>query len=216
MLDPEIADLRQEYNRGGLRRSDVGNNPFAFFRQWLDDAKRAGMLEPNAMTLSTVNSDGEPSARIVLLKALDDQGFVFFTNYDSRKGGDIASTGKASLVFWWDKLERQVRITGRVEKVAPEDSVNYFASRPRASQLGAVASPQSRVVDGREALEGELAAAEAEFSGRDVERPEHWGGYRVIPDEVEFWVGRRSRLHDRVLCKRSGGSDEWLLSRLGA
>ncbi len=214
MIDPEIAELRQEYNRGGLRRSDIGSDPLEFFRQWLSDARGAGQLEPNAMTLATVNASGDPSARIVLLKALDNNGFVFFTNYDSQKGQEIAETHNAALVFWWDKLERQVRITGRVAKIDEQSSTDYFQSRPRASQLGAVASPQSAVVAGREDLETRLASAEAEFAGRDVVRPGHWGGYRLIPEEIEFWVGRRSRLHDRILCCRDG--EGWQLSRLGA
>ena len=214
MIDPEIANLRQEYNKGGLRRSDVNHDPIALFRLWLADAREAGQLEPNAMTLATVTDTGEPAARVVLLKNVDAGGFVFFTNYDSDKGQQIAATGRATLVFWWDKLERQVRISGAVEKVSAQDSIDYFRSRPRASQLGAVASPQSRLVDGREELESRLMAAEAEFAGQDVSRPEHWGGYRVVPESIEFWVGRRSRLHDRILCTRSG--DEWQLSRLGA
>jgi len=214
VIDPEIANLRQEYNKGGLRRSDVNHDPIALFRLWLADAREAGQLEPNAMTLATVTDTGEPAARVVLLKNVDAGGFVFFTNYDSDKGQQIAATGRATLVFWWDKLERQVRISGAVEKVSAQDSIDYFRSRPRASQLGAVASPQSRLVDGREELESRLMAAEAEFAGQDVSRPEHWGGYRVVPESIEFWVGRRSRLHDRILCTRSG--DEWQLSRLGA
>ena len=214
MIDPEIANLRQDYNKSGLRRADVLANPLEQFNLWLSDALEVGQIEPNAMTLATVNDSGRPSARMVLLKTVDESGFVFFTNYSSRKGAELAQNPLASLVFWWDKLERQVRIEGRIEKVSDADSSEYFQSRPRGSQLGAVASPQSEVVDTREILEARLSAAEQQYADQDIPRPEHWGGYRLVPDNLEFWVGRRNRLHDRVVYLRQG--DGWALQRLGA
>jgi pyridoxamine 5'-phosphate oxidase len=207
-----LADLRTHYASGALDEADAPAAPFAFFARWFEDALAAGTPEPNAMVLSTVDAAGQPSARVVLLKGLDETGFLFFTNYGSRKGRDIAADARVALTFWWPPLERQVRVEGRAAPVDAETSDAYFATRPRGSQLGAVASPQSAVVAGRTVLEDRLAEAEARFEGRPVERPAHWGGYRVVPHAVEFWQGRPSRLHDRLRYTRDG--DAWRVERL--
>jgi pyridoxamine 5'-phosphate oxidase len=207
-----LADLRTHYASGALDEADAPAAPFALFARWFEDALAAGTPEPNAMVLSTVDAAGQPSARVVLLKGLDETGFLFFTNYGSRKGRDIAADARVALTFWWPPLERQVRVEGRAAPVDAETSDAYFATRPRGSQLGAVASPQSAVVAGRTVLEDRLAEAEARFEGRPVERPAHWGGYRVVPHAVEFWQGRPSRLHDRLRYTRDG--DAWRVERL--
>lgn len=207
-----LADLRAHYASGALDEADAPAAPFALFARWFEDALAAGTPEPNAMVLSTVDAAGQPSARVVLLKGLDETGFLFFTNYRSRKGHDIAADARVALTFWWPPLERQVRVEGRAAPIDAETSDAYFATRPRGSQLGAVASPQSAVVAGRTVLEERLAEAEARFEGRPVERPAHWGGYRVVPHAVEFWQGRPSRLHDRLRYTRDG--DAWRVERL--
>jgi pyridoxamine 5'-phosphate oxidase len=207
-----LADLRTHYASGALDEADAPAAPFALFARWFEDALAAGTPEPNAMVLSTVDAAGQPSARVVLLKGLDETGFLFFTNYGSRKGRDIAADARVALTFWWPPLERQVRVEGRAAPVDAETSDAYFATRPRGSQLGAVASPQSAVVAGRTVLEDRLAEAEARFEGRPVERPAHCGGYRVVPHAVEFWQGRPSRLHDRLRYTRDG--DAWRVERL--
>jgi len=206
-----IADIRQEYMRAGLREKDAAADPIVQFERWFDDVLRADLPLPNAMTLATANAAGRPSARVVLLKGVDMRGFVFYTNYASRKGAELAANPYASLVFAWAPLERQVRIDGAIEKVSAEESDEYFASRPLGSRLGAWASPQSQVVTDRFALAKKVGAIVLRY-GRNPPRPPHWGGYRVLPEAIEFWQGRRNRLHDRLLYTREAGA--WKIVRL--
>ena len=207
------ADLRQTYRRADLTEAEALDDPMAQFRRWFDDALASGTHEPNAMTLATVDGQGQPSARIVLLKGIEPDGFVFYTNYDSRKGQELDAQGRAALVFWWPPLERQVRVEGRVERVDAAESDAYFARRPHGSQLGALATPQSQPVPDRAALEQRLRDLEARFpEGTSVPRPAHWGGYCVVPTAVEFWQGRPNRLHDRLRYTRHG--DAWTRERL--
>ena len=212
-MDSSIADLRQNYSRAGLSAADLNADPIAQFGVWFQQALDADLLEPNAMTLATATSDGKPTARIVLLKGVDERGFVFYTNYESQKGQQLIANPYAALVFLWDKLERQVRIEGKVVKLSKEESTEYFHSRPKASQLGAIASDQSRVIPNREVLEQKLAELETKYQDETVPKPEHWGGFRVIPDRLEFWQGRPSRLHDRLVYQIQGGSS-WEIERL--
>eukprot|EP00741_Cyanophora_paradoxa_P019641 tig00021135_g18959.t1 len=207
----DVAALRKDYRFGGL--TEVDPNPFKQFELWLKMAVEAQCPEPNAMTIATCTPEGRPSARMVLLKGFDERGFILFTNYGSRKGGELDSNPFASLVFWWAELERQVRIEGRVERVSPAESDEYFYSRPVSSQLGAIVSEQSRPIAAREALEARLKQLEEEYRETGPRRPEHWGGYRVVPDAIEFWQGRPSRLHDRIkFTKQADGS--WRTERL--
>lgn len=208
-----IADIRKDYILASLDERHIGDDPLSFFRKWFSEAEQSQITEINAMTLSTVDASGKPHARIVLLKGLDDQGFVFFTNYDSAKGTDIAANPNVALVFFWKELERQVRIEGIVEKVASEESDAYFNSRPPGSRLGAWASPQSKEIPGREILDTNYNKYEKEFSDIEIPRPPHWGGYRVLPGRIEFWQGRSSRMHDRILFTLQA-QGKWEKSRL--
>ena len=212
-MDKTVADLRKDYTLEGLSETEINPNPFIQFKKWFEQALAAQLPEPNAMTLATATPDGQPSARMVLLKDFDERGFVLFTNYNSHKGQELAANPQAALVFWWAELERQVRIVGTVEKISPEQSDSYFEMRPPNSRLGAWASNQSQVIVGREVLERQLQEFQDKYKNQEVPRPPHWGGYRVIPRELEFWQGRSSRLHDRLLYT---GKDNniWKIERL--
>jgi pyridoxamine 5'-phosphate oxidase len=209
-----IAELRRDYRRAALTEKDVDPDAMRQFERWLEEAIAAALPEPTAMALATVDASGRPDARIVLLKGADAHGFVFFTNYESRKGAELSLRPAATLLFHWVELERQVRVEGAVSKVSAEESDRYFATRPRDARLGAWASPQSRVIADRGWLERELAAARERFAGigENVPRPPHWGGYRVAPDAIEFWQGRESRLHDRLRYRRDASL--WRIERL--
>ena len=207
----KLADIRKDYKLESLDESDVSASPFDQFDKWFGDATKAELPEPNAMTLATCDASGRPSARIVLIKGYDERGIVFFTNYQSRKGQDLAANNRAALLFFWPELERQVRIEGRVETVSAADSDAYFQSRPVASRIGVWASPQSQVLPSRTELEARFAAFSAEH-GENPPRPAYWGGYRVVPVFYEFWQGRRNRLHDRICYRLANG--KWKLERL--
>jgi len=207
-----IPDLRHEYVQAGLDEQSAAADPFKQFERWFDAATAAGLHLPNALILATADARGMPSARAVLLKGYDESGFVFYTNYSSRKGRELTANPHACLLFSWVELERQVRIEGPVQKVSASESDAYFASRPLGSRLGAWASPQSETVPNRAALEARFADAQRRF-GDAVPRPPHWGGYRVIPHAMEFWQGRENRLHDR-LCYRREGDAQWTIERL--
>lgn len=217
-MDNELLqNLRRDYRAASLDIGDVQNDPFQQFQKWFSEAVEVSADEPNAMTLATVSPEGKPSARVVLLKGFDNQGFVFYTNYTSKKANDIAQNPNVALCFWWYALERQVRIEGEIEKVSEEESSAYFRSRPRGSQIGALASPQSQVVTDREELEKNFSDLLAKYGntegGSIIPKPAHWGGYRVRPTSIEFWQGRRSRLHDRLRYVFIG-EGEWRIERI--
>ena len=207
-----IADRRVQYETAGLDVDDLDLRPMRQLAAWYRDAEAAGVTEPNAMTLTTVAADGSPDARVVLARGLDDEGIVFYTNHRSAKGRQLGDGAPVAVVFAWLDLHRQVRLRGTASKVADEISDRYFAGRPRESQLGAWASPQSEEIDSRAALDRRLAEVTARFEGIDVPRPPHWGGYLVVPETVEFWQGRPSRLHDRFRYTRD--ADDWRIARL--
>ncbi|WP_353129492.1 pyridoxamine 5'-phosphate oxidase [Parapedobacter pyrenivorans] len=213
MKQTDIAAIRAEYRMGELSEYEVVADAIGQFRHWFDEAIDKKIMEPNAMTLSTVSASGRPSSRIVLLKDLDESGFGFFTNYESQKGVELAENPYAALLFFWPELQRQVRITGRVEKMPAAHSDAYFQSRPKGSQLGAIASPQSREIPDRLMLDTQLAELEERYQAIEpIPRPAHWGGYRLLPDTLEFWQGRASRLHDRLVYKRF--EKGWKITRL--
>lgn len=208
----DIAGFRREYSAAGLAEADLDPDPIVQFRRWLAVAIEEGLLEPTAMSLATVDAQGRPSARIVLLKGVDQRGFLFFTNYQSHKGRELAGNPHVALVLYWDRLERQVRVTGRAQRAGEEESDAYFASRPRGSQLGAWISPQSEVLTDRAELEAAGTRIAERFGDGPVPRPPTWGGVRVTPETIEFWQGRRDRLHDRLRYRRN--ADAWTVERL--
>lgn len=211
-MDTSFSKMRVEYRRGRLSAADLSPDPFLTFAEWLAEATEAGLHEPNAMTLATVSAEGRPSARVVLLKGVDPAGFTFFTNYASRKGQELAVNPFAALVFWWGELERQVRVEGRVEMLSAEESDAYYHSRPKGSRIGAWVSAQSQVIPNRQVLEQRWQELAAAYAGADPARPPFWGGYRLVPDTLEFWQGGPNRLHDRLRYRRV--PDGWQIDRL--
>jgi pyridoxamine 5'-phosphate oxidase len=211
-MNPSIADLRRNYTRDGLLEDQAPHEPLSLFATWFEQAVTIESTEANAMMLATVDPGGQPHLRTLLLKGVDDRGFVFFTNYQSAKGEQLKAQPRAAMTFWWHDLERQVRIEGEVEQVSAEESDAYYHSRPVGSRLGAWASPQSQVIAGREVLERNLAELEQRYATEPPQRPEHWGGYRLKPQLIEFWQGRSSRLHDRLLYRLV--ASQWQRKRL--
>lgn len=212
LTNENIQNLRQEYRAAELAESDVDKNPFTQFGKWFKEALDALLYEPNVMTLATADLTGKPSARILLLKGFDENGFVFFTNYSSKKGKEMEENPQASMVFFWPELERQVRIDGLITKVAEQVSEDYFHSRPKGSQIGAAASPQSTIIPNRELLQNRVNELTATYTDQEVPKPAHWGGYLLEPTHIEFWQGRPSRLHDRITYTNVNGA--WAINRL--
>ena len=213
MMKSDLASIRNDYQRKSLSRQNVSTNPLDQFEQWFEEATEAEINEPTAMNLSTVNGKGRPTARIVLLKGINDNAFQFYTNYDSQKANDLAQNPYAALTFFWPELERQIRIEGKVEKSSSATSENYFSSRPRDSKIGAWASPQSQVIESRSILEENVKNLTEKYSGAEVPKPSHWGGYQLAPDKLEFWQGRPSRLHDRIVYILNENG-QWTIERL--
>ncbi len=207
----EIRNMRLSYEQDQLLESNINKNPFAQFKSWFDLVVKNEIIEPNAMTLATATKNGIPSARVVLLKEFDELGFIFFTNYGSRKGKEILENPNAAILFWWKEFERQIRIEGKIEKISKEESQKYFNVRPLKSRYGALASNQSEFIANRESLENKFTALEKQF-GENPPIPENWGGYKLIPDKFEFWQGRRDRLHDRICYEKVKG--KWKIFRL--
>ncbi len=211
-MNVDISAIRTDYQQKSLTISDVLPNPVKQFENWFQEAINASVVEPNAMNLATVNDQGKPSSRIVLLKGIIDNAFQFYTNYNSNKGIQMAQNPFAALTFFWPELERQIRIEGKVSKVTDQESSAYFSSRPKGSKIGAWASPQSQEIESRLILENKVEALNKEFPSDDIPRPSHWGGYKVVPDHIEFWQGRKSRLHDRIAYFLNKGN--WEIKRL--
>ncbi len=211
-LTHNLADLRQHYTKGGLEEHQIPDSPFTLFNEWFKQAGELGVLEPNAMVLSTVSADNKPSSRVVLLKGIEDAGFIFYSNYESRKGKELEHNPYVSILFFWPEAERQMRIEGKVSKISTESSKEYFVSRPRESQLGAWASAQSSIIKGRHSIEESYQQCLAQYEGKDIPLPDFWGGYIIHPSSFEFWQGRPSRLHDRM--KYTKEQDSWLIVRL--
>jgi pyridoxamine 5'-phosphate oxidase len=211
-MDANLAQMRYEYTKDVLHRSDLDGDPLVQFQIWFDQISQFDPMGANAFTLSSVNEDGRPTGRIILLKGIEEEKFVFYTNYGSRKAVELESSGMASMCFFWGALERQLRIEGTIERVSPETSDAYFSTRPRESQIGAHVSPQSDVISDRSFLENRFEEVTAQFEGKDVSRPDNWGGYALDADYIEFWQGRASRLHDRFAYTRRSGV--WQLERL--
>jgi len=210
ILLPKMKNIVK--NDRGLRKQDLHPNPVQQLKRWFEDLKQAGIAEPSAMVLATSSADGRPSMRVVLLKSFDESGLVFYTNYESRKGKELEKNANAALLFFWEPLSRQVRIEGTITKTSAEETAEYFKTRPLLSRIGAWASPQSEVIQGREILEREFAGFQKQFEGKEVPPPPHWGGYRLRPSEYEFWQGRDNRMHDRLRYRLAGGT--WIIERL--
>ncbi|MEM1221274.1 MAG: pyridoxamine 5'-phosphate oxidase [Verrucomicrobiota bacterium] len=209
----DLSELREDYTKAGLLESDVASDPFTQFERWFREAEAAKLDEPNAMCLATADPDGQPSTRVVLLKDFSPRGLTFYTNYESRKSAELTANPKAGANFLWLALQRQVNIIGSVERIGKAESLKYFLSRPLGSRLGAWTSPQSKIISSRQILESKLEQMKKKFADGEVPLPDHWGGYRIVPDSFEFWQGRPSRLHDRIKYRRSD-SDAWDLERL--
>jgi pyridoxamine 5'-phosphate oxidase len=211
-LTQNLADLRQHYTKGGLEEHQIPDSPFILFNEWFLQAGELGVLEPNAMVISTVSADNKPSSRVVLLKGIEDGGFIFYTNYESRKGKELEHNPYISVLFFWPEAERQIRIEGKVSKISTETSKAYFVSRPRESQLGAWVSAQSSIIQGRHSIEESYQQCLAQYEGKEIPLPDFWGGYIIHPSSFEFWQGRPSRLHDRM--KYNKQQDSWHIVRL--